>query len=416
MKNEIYLTDMAHIMESFNQYVPSELSSQHMTVNGKEYEYDDSKLIQLLVFGDQLTIAKARSAAVLREPQRGKLDRLEGFVPCVADWHSRMCFLQVCYPLYSIFVHNFLHVFLLIHQIIWSRFFSANSYDKGTLSQLKHLIHRNAVGPDPKNNMKATEDFLLLILCAHVISASKQCMEAGNDCLSVANKVVTHFTKITISSQDQETHINDDAYNYATDLLTMLLVWHGFHDSVKEGDGDRILLYWKVMLPVFQQSGHYNYAKEAFLLLAQSHTLSDRKVTELKWSRTVNVHGRVGCNIPVDLHMEHLNQRLKSMIGNLGSNVHCSAIERIAKSLGVVDTVCRTFEAESEAPVNKGYCSYPSFTKDLNHILSILEEQEVYKVQEGRTLENYKSTPFFNSLKWKNINEWVKSKLINLRV
>ena len=47
-------------------------------------------------------------------------------------------------------------------------------------------------------------------------------------------------------------HTNDGAYNHATDLLTMLLVWHGFHDSVKEGDGDRILLYWKVMLPVFQ--------------------------------------------------------------------------------------------------------------------------------------------------------------------
>ena len=196
----------------------------------------------------------------------------------------------------------------------------------------------------------------------------------------------------------------------------MLLVWHGFHDSVKEGDGDRILLYWKVMLPVFQQSGHYNYAKEAFLLLAQSLTLSDRKVTELKWSRTVNVHGRVGCNIPVDLHMEHLNRRLKNMIGNLGSNVHCSAIERVAKSLGVVDAVCRTFETESEASVNKGYYSYPSFTKDLHNVLSTLEEQEVYKLHEGRAFKNYKSSPFFNSLKWKNIHEWVKSKLINLRV
>ena len=44
----------------------------------------------------------------------------------------------------------------------------------------------------------------------------------------------------------------------------MLLAWHGFHDSVKEGDRDRILLYWKVMLPVFQKLEHYNYAKEAF--------------------------------------------------------------------------------------------------------------------------------------------------------
>ena len=125
------------------------------------------------------------------------------------------------------------------------------------------------MGPDPKNNMKATEDFLYLVLCAYVVAAAKQCVEAGEDCLSVAKKVVSQFIKITISGQDEDSqvHINDGAYNYATDLLTMLLVWHGFHDSVKEGDGDRILLYWKVMLPVFQQSGHYNYAKEAFFII-----------------------------------------------------------------------------------------------------------------------------------------------------
>ena len=73
MKNEMYLTDMAQIMESFNQYVPSEISSQHVIVNGKDYEYDDSKLIQLLLFGDQLTVAKAHSAAVLREPQKNEV-------------------------------------------------------------------------------------------------------------------------------------------------------------------------------------------------------------------------------------------------------------------------------------------------------------------------------------------------------
>ena len=41
-----------------------------MIVNGKDHEYEDCKLIQLLLFGDQLTVAKARSAAVLHEPQK----------------------------------------------------------------------------------------------------------------------------------------------------------------------------------------------------------------------------------------------------------------------------------------------------------------------------------------------------------
>ena len=80
-------------------------------------------------------------------------------------------------------------------------------------------------------------------------------------------------------------------YNYATDLLTLSLIWH---DAIKEGDGNRILLYWKFLLPIFQQEGRFNYAKEAFLLISQTKHLSQRKATELKWSWTVNVHGRQG--------------------------------------------------------------------------------------------------------------------------
>ena len=109
------------------------------------------------------------------------------------------------------------------------------------------------MGRDPKDNMKATEDFLYVVLCGHIIAAAKQCKQSGDDCLAVAHKVTSHFVDINVSVQSQHTYINDGTYNYATDLLTMLLVWHGFHDAVKEGDGDRILLYWKVMLPVFQQ-------------------------------------------------------------------------------------------------------------------------------------------------------------------
>ena len=148
-----------------------------------------------------------------------------------------------------------------------------------------------------------------------------------------------------------------------TDLLTMCLVWHGFHDAVR--DGDRIVLYWKLLLPVFQQQGRYNCAKEAFLLLAQILYLSEHKATELKWNRTVNTSGRTGCNIPCDLHVEHLNGILKSMLRNMGSNTKGSSVDRAAKLLGVVSQICKTIEAENGIAVAKPFSSHPSFAKDL---------------------------------------------------
>ena len=58
---------------------------------------------------------------------------------------------------------------------------------------------------------------------------------------------------------------NDDGvYVYATEMLTLGLIWHGFHDSNKEGDGDRILRYWKFLLIIFKVPKRYNYAKISF--------------------------------------------------------------------------------------------------------------------------------------------------------
>jgi len=302
---------------------------------------------------------------------------------------------------------------------MWKRFFNSESHDKGTLNQIKHLIHRTAVGKNPKHNMKPTEDFLKVVLCAHVVAAAKQCLTTDcslDDCVVVAHKIVHNFVHIGYSNEPTVSGSNDKGFEYTKDLFTMCLVWHGFHDAVQEGDGDRIVMYWKILLPIFQQQGHYNYAKEAFILLAQNMFLSERKATELKWSRTVNTTGRVGCNIPCDLHMEHLNRRLKYLIGNLGPNANPKAIERAAKSLGVVHQVCRQFEEQAGATINKPYASYPSFQKDFNKIVELLDKEQMFCVRNGRSLKTYKESPLMSSFNWKNVGEWVKSKLIKVKI
>lgn len=38
-------------------------------------------------------------------------------------------------------------------------------------------------------------------------------------------------------------------------------------NAIREGDGERVLRLWKVLLIIFRKSGHKNYAKEAALLL-----------------------------------------------------------------------------------------------------------------------------------------------------
>jgi len=96
-------------------------------------------------------------------------------------------------------------------------------------------------------------------------------------------------------------------------------------------------------------------------LLAQSSLLSLRQVAEIKWSRTVNTQGRPGCNIPVDLHLEQLNRRLKGVLHGLGSNISAKSVKRASKSLGVIEAVGTNFEHVSGVTPTKDYHSMPSF-------------------------------------------------------
>jgi len=155
---------------------------------------------------------------------------------------------------------------------------------------------------------------------------------------------------------------------YITDLLSLGLMWHSFHDAIREGDGDHILLYWKFLLLMFKQEQHHNYTKKALEIVIQSKILSPRKFTELKWSRTINTHGRADYNVPCDLYMEHLNRRLKRCIRSAGSNVYPKRIERVAKSLGPINHVCTQFEKELALTENN---TYTSFIKDLNAITKL---------------------------------------------
>ena len=71
---------------------------------------------------------------------------------------------------------------------------------------------------------------------------------------------------------------DDGIHVYATEVLSLCLIWHGFHDAIREGDGERVLLYWKILLVVFKSSNQRNYGKEAVnMLLQYYYILSDRE-------------------------------------------------------------------------------------------------------------------------------------------
>lgn len=271
---------------------------------------------------------------------------------------------------------------------------SASGQEKGTLYQLKTLINRASVPHSPDDNMKAAEDFLLVVLHAHAITAAETLLKDNNEdsVHQLSTKIVSKFVNIWKNSgnrsSDNESDETSDAssdgiFVYASSILTLGLLWMAFYDAIKEGNGEKVLIYWKFLSMVFRKTGRKNYSIEALQIqLQRNYLLSEREAAQLLWSRCINTHGRKGCNIPADLHMEHLNRRLKTILRHKGSNIQPSSVERAAKSIGTVHRVCQAFEDQIKNRNDRH--PYPSFEKDLNIILEVLKEIDIFSIKPNR--------------------------------
>ena len=143
------------------------------------------------------------------------------------------------------------------------------------------------------------------------------------------------------------TIVPDGVFNYASAVLNDGLLMLEFKDAVREGDGPRILRCWKVLLMYFQYAKHKNYQLKTFHLLADvGAAASNRIVHQLTWSRVVNTCGGKGHNIPLDLHMEHLNRVVKDHVSNLGANVAEKSILQCGQSLKGLMEACSNFDEQ----------------------------------------------------------------------
>ena len=163
-----------------------------------------------------------------------------------------------------------------------------------------------------------------------------------------------------------------------------------FTDAVKEGDGRRILAYWRYLLPIFKDSGRKNYAVEVCNMLHQyEYQLTPRQSEELIWSRFVNTHGLQGRNIAADLHLEHLNCVCKESIRGLRHNKMEAVITRVAKALGTLSPILEQLDNDNRVNTASGAHRTPGFEEDRDRILHHLKQYNIFSVFPGRSHSSF---------------------------
>ena len=112
----------------------------------------------------------------------------------------------------------------------------------------------------PGENMKAAEDFLDVVIEAHVIAAANSVpnKERITSAQEMAKKMVKSFVYLKV--EESASDVDDGVYLYACDFLTLGLIWKGFYDAIREGDRERVMVYWMFFLPIFKLLGRKNYS------------------------------------------------------------------------------------------------------------------------------------------------------------
>lgn len=185
-----------------------------------------------------------------------------------------------------------------------------------------------------------------------------------------------------------------------------------FQDAIREGDGARVLTCWKYFLPIFKASGRKNYALEALNLLFQvTHRLPPRLRMQVLYSRFVNTQGRAGCNIPADLHMEHINRTTKEAIEHHGANKTPQAILRSSKCAHAVMLLTSNFDTQTEIRGATGGHNIPDANEDITRMIHVLVNSNNFSNKGTRAHASFtklKCNGLCSSLDISKFHTWIK--------
>ncbi len=292
--------------------------------------------------------------------------------------------------------------------------------------QLRNLIGRMNVSK-PKARFDDCEDFFILVVESYVLACVMHKFEIGltenvwlknaaerkHIITNMCDTIVKEF--VDFNFHLIKNHPKDMVKSHSTHLMSQGLFYLNFRDSIKEGDGRRVLICWKYMLPIFISTQRKNYAKEALLMIFKHHfVFSPRMSQQLLYSRFVNTSGTVGGNIPGDLHNEHLNRLCKEAVKGLGPNKNVEGITRVSRALGVLEPILSKFDNDCCVPKSSGRHCIASQDKDRCTLVQELIKQRPFEYVKHRKMNGIsKPKSLLHKLSKDQLEIWISDHIQN---
>lgn len=158
-------------------------------------------------------------------------------------------------------------------------------------------------------------------------------------------------------------------------------------------------------------SGSTKYSLEALYHLFQLFALlSPREAERLIWNRAVNNKGCPGCNVAMDLALEHDNHLIKDIIRGLGANISEESVRRICRAFFILKAFLQQLDKEMKVKKISGEHSKKSAKEDLKKVVKTLHEQNVFEKQATREpMSSFPDCPrdYLQLLDAKGLFSWI---------
>jgi len=207
----------------------------------------------------------------------------------------------------------------------------------------------------------------------------------------------------------------DYKFNYHKAKMCFGLLLADLNDSIREGDGKRLVNLYKIAVLLYKYHGHTKYAYTTLLFLTKVKSiLPAERAESLIANRFCNSHGKPGKNISMDLFLEHKNKSVKSYSDLLGSNFKEESAQRIARATGINDQILFSVDVDCKESKEVANRSQTDPTEAVQQVVADLLTQDVFIFTLGR--EGY---PFFpkisanlvSGMDYRDLYQWIQTRL-----
>lgn len=184
----------------------------------------------------------------------------------------------------------------------------------------------------------------------------------------------------------------DILYNYACQCLQLGVMLMQLNDT-KEGDGERSIINWKMLMLYFRSRKRgMKYVYEAMRFITNAKALHTEKTAHrIVHGQFVNIKGGTGNNCANDLQMEMLIKHHKVMLRGLCVNKTLNAVQRNTKATNKLKEMVENFDQETNVPPDSTSHTHASSHDDIKEMIGLFSNLKPFHYTPNRILNSFEN-------------------------